>query len=161
MLDSECTVNQFMVGYGRMLVGDLPDERMTEQPLPGVNHPAWILGHLAVTAESGAKMLGGEATLPEDWAAKFGPGSKTSASRSDYPSKEALLSAFEGAFERLRTAAKSATTERLSAPSPHPRTKAMLPTVGDLASFLLAGHFGIHLGQISMWRRMTGMPPLF
>jgi hypothetical protein len=34
-----------------MLVGEIADERLAEQPLAGVNHPAWILGHLAWTAD--------------------------------------------------------------------------------------------------------------
>ena len=46
MLDSELKINRFLVEYVRKLVGDVPDERMAEQPLPGVNHPAWILGYL-------------------------------------------------------------------------------------------------------------------
>src|SRR5688500_6942528 len=50
MLETEVTVNRFLVGYCKMLVGDLDDERLAEQPLPGVNHPAWILGHLTVVA---------------------------------------------------------------------------------------------------------------
>lgn len=36
MLDSEIKVNQFLLLYCRMLVADIPDERMAEQPLPGV-----------------------------------------------------------------------------------------------------------------------------
>ena len=51
MLESALRVNQFLVSYCRMLVGDIADERFTEQPLPGVNHPAWILGHLAFSAD--------------------------------------------------------------------------------------------------------------
>ena len=161
MLETECLVNKFMFGYCSMLVSDVPDERMSEQPLPGVNHPAWILGHLAVTAERGSKLLGGDAQLPEEWWAKFGPGSKTSASRADYPGKDELIAAADASFERFRAAAAAATAEQVGAPSQHPRSKDKLPKVGDLAAFLLTGHFGIHIGQLSMWRRMIGMPPLF
>jgi hypothetical protein len=32
--------------YCRMLMADIADERMAEEPLPGVNHPAWKLGPL-------------------------------------------------------------------------------------------------------------------
>jgi len=39
--------------------------------------------------------------------------------------------------------------------------KEMLPTVRDGVSFLLTGHLGVHLGQLSAWRRMVGLPPLF
>jgi hypothetical protein len=42
MLQEAINVNQFLVGYGQKLLSEIPDERMTEQPLPGVNHPARI-----------------------------------------------------------------------------------------------------------------------
>jgi hypothetical protein len=51
MLDSELKVNQFLMHYCRRLVADVADERMAEQPLLGVNHPASILGHLAFSAD--------------------------------------------------------------------------------------------------------------
>ena len=161
MLENEITINRFLEGYCRMLVEDVADERLAEQPLPNVNHPAWTLAHLAVTAERGSKLLGGEAKLPEDWWTKFGPGSKTTSVRADYPSKQELLEAMHSGFERFRTAAANATAEQLAAPSQHPRTKDKLPLVSDLAAFLLTGHFGVHIGQLTMWRRMIGLPHMF
>jgi hypothetical protein len=161
MLETEITINRFLVGYCRLLVEDVSDDRFAEQPLVGINHPAWTLGHLAVTAEKGAALFGGESELPEDWGAKFGPGSTPTSARSDYPSKADLIEAVDEAFERFRSAASAATPEQLSAPSTHPRTKRALPQVKDLAAFLMTGHFGIHLGQLTMWRRLIGLPHMF
>jgi hypothetical protein len=31
----------------------------------------------------------------------------------------------------------------------------------ELAAFILTGHIGVHLGQLSSWRRMIGLPPTF
>ena len=80
MLDSELNVNRFLVSYCRMLVGDIADERLAEQPLPGVNHPAWILGHLAFSADRACSLLDAPKELPATWTPLFGPGSKPSAS---------------------------------------------------------------------------------
>ena len=161
MLDSELKVNQFLVPYCRMLVGDIADGRLAEQPLPGVNHPAWVLGHLAFSADRASSLLGAAKELPADWAALFGPGSKPSASRCDYPSKDELLRAVEQGFERLRQQLAATTPEQLAQPSTNPYTKDALPTIQDGVAFVLTGHLGVHLGQLSMWRRMTGLPPLF
>jgi hypothetical protein len=161
MLESAIKVNSFLTGYCRRLMADIPDERMTEQPLPGVNHPAWILGHLAVTADFAAASLGAEKTLPREWGPLFGPGSKLSATRSTYPSKDELLGTLEQRFEVAREKAAVATLEQLSKPSTNARTKDALPTIQDGITFLLTGHFGGHLGQLSAWRRMIGMPPMF
>jgi len=85
MLESETKVNQFLLRYCRMLVGDVADERLAEQPLPGVNHPARVLGHLAFSADRARWLLGAEKELPAEWPARFGPGSKPTATRGDYP----------------------------------------------------------------------------
>ena len=39
--------------------------------------------------------------------------------------------------------------------------KDALPTLKDVVAFLLTAHLGVHLGQLSSWRRMIGLPPLF
>lgn len=161
MLEHEIRISQFLTQYGRMLVSDIPDERLTEQPLAGVNHPAWILGHLALTGDSAARLLGSEKVLPESWQALFGAGSQPSAARSDYPARDELVRAFEERYERCRQLAAEATAEALSRPKPSPRLRGGLPSVGDAVAFLLTGHFGLHLGQLSMWRRTCGFAPLF
>jgi hypothetical protein len=161
MLDSDIKVNSFLTQYCRTLMADIPDERMAEQPVPGVNHPAWILGHLALTADFAAGMLGADKVFPAQWGPLFRPGSKPEGTRSSYPSKAELLTALEQGFERLRQKAAAATPEQLSQPTTNPRIKDALPTAKEFAAFLLTGHMGGHLGQLSSWRRMIGMPPLF
>jgi hypothetical protein len=81
--------------------------------------------------------------------------------RADYPSKAELLTKFDEAHDLLQRAVVAATPEQLAKPSPHPRTKDKLPTIQDLVGFLLTGHFGVHLGQLTTWRRMIGLPALF
>jgi len=51
--------------------------------------------------------------------------------------------------------------EKMASPNPNPRLKDGLPTVRDAVSFLLTGHLALHLGQLSAWRRMTGLAPMF
>jgi hypothetical protein len=154
-------INQFLVRYSRTLVADIGDERMAEQPQAGINHPAWVLGHLGLTAGRGLALLGVPETLPKGWTTLFGRGSKPTNSRAGYPSKDELLQAIERGYQQLREMAVGASPEKLSQPNPNPMLKEALPTVGGLITFLLTGHVGLHLGQLSMWRRLIGLPPLF
>ena len=80
-----------------------------------------------------------------------------------YPSKDELLQAVEQGFEKARQLAQVATAEQLAAPSTsaNPIMKAALPTLKEGAAFLLTGHLGVHLGQLSTWRRMIGLPHMF
>ena len=161
MLQEAIHVNRFLVGFGQRLLSEIPDERMTEQPLPGVNHPAWILGHLALTADGVGEMFGGKITLPAEWRTLFGQGTQPSSVRSGYPSKSELLRAFEECHHRLREQVAAAGPELLAQPTTNPRAREAFPTLKELAAFILTGHVGVHLGQLSSWRRMIGLPPTF
>jgi hypothetical protein len=161
MFEQDIHVNQFMLGYAEELMKEIPDERLAEQPLPGVNHPAWIIGHLALTGDFAVKLLGGEQTLPKSWILQFGPKSTPSTERDIYPTKEELLNQLMERFELARQLAVSPDPEAMSRPNPRPHMVKRLPTVADLVSFLLTGHLALHLGQLSVWRRMIGKSPLF
>jgi hypothetical protein len=39
------------LGYAKRLVADIPEAQMAVQPAAGMNHAAWVLGHLACTAD--------------------------------------------------------------------------------------------------------------
>lgn len=161
MLKNETTQNKFLIGYARMLIQDIGDERMAEQPIAGVNHPAWILGHIAFSADRGLEILGDPRQLPQEWQPLFGVDSTLSSKRADYPSKDELIEAVEDTFELFRERASAATEDQLAQPSTNPFTKDALPTLQDSVGFLLTGHLAVHLGQLSTWRRMQGMPRLF
>jgi hypothetical protein len=161
MYDNELKVNSFLMTYCRRLLEEIPEERMTEQPVTGINHPAWILGHLSLAADTAAALLGAEKTLPADWGKRYGTGSKPSASRAEYPSKAELLATCEKAYERVRRLASTANAEQLAQPTTIPQMKEMLPTTRERMAFMLTGHVGAHLGQLSAWRRMIGLPAMF
>lgn len=161
MLETELRINQFLMQYAQSLVADLDDERLAEQPTPGVNHPAWILGHLAFSGHRARMILGAKMELPQGWMSLFGPESKLTSTRGDYPTKVDLLAILEQSFTQLRDQIANSPPELFSQPSANPYTRDALPTLYDSVAFLLTGHFGLHLGQLSAWRRMIGRPPLF
>jgi uncharacterized damage-inducible protein DinB len=161
MLDEAIQVNTFLTQHCRRIVADIPDERMAEQPLPGVNHPAWILGHLTWTADAVMEMFGGEKLLPADQVPLFQRESKPVSTRNTYPSKDELLRAFEQSYQRLREKAATADATMLSRPTTNPIAKDTLPTLKEMLAMLLTAHVGIHLGQLSAWSRMTGKPYAF
>src|SRR6516225_1629553 len=144
MLDTAIQVNLFLMQYCRMLLAEITDERMTEQPMAGTNHPAWILGHLAWAADGTLEKLGGQKALPAEWPDLFKAGSKPSPSRSLYPSKNDLLRVLEQTYQQLRQLAAGATLEQLSRPTTNPRAKEALPTLKEMLAFLLTGHVGVH-----------------
>ncbi len=156
MFDRERRLYADQYGYTRHLVADIPDEEFADQPVPGINHAAWTLGHLVVSADYGLTVLGLPAVAPEGWSGLFSPGTVPDPNRSNYPTKSELLSAYETGHAALAAAAATLDDARAAAPNPVPSLKARFPTVGDLVGYLLTTHEATHTGQLSAWRRTMG-----
>ena len=145
-------------GLLEAMVADIPDDRMCHQPANVPNHPAWQVGYLAFVRANMAKLLGGAGEMPEAWAALFKTGSTPLAERSAYPSKDELLSAFRRLHREAVAALARADAATLAGPHPIVALRGPFPTLGHLVIGLLTMHDGLHLGQISNWRRANGLP---
>ncbi len=146
------------LNYTKMLVADLSPQQMTEQPRPGMNHAAWILGHLAASGTFAAGLLGVEMPLREGWEEKFGMKSAPVDDPAAYPSKEELLEAFEQVHATVSEAVQAADPQRLAQPTPQEQFRSIVPTIGDAVVFMMMTHEVTHIGQLSAWRRALGLP---
>jgi hypothetical protein len=147
--------------YAQGLAKDIPDAKFCEQPGGVLNHPAFVLGHLAMSCDYAGGFLGLSPACPTAWKEVYAMSAKPLADRSKYPRKEELLKALEEGHARIAKAFESVADADLSKPSAPELAKWGFPTNGDMLIFLLTAHEGTHLGQLSMWRRAAGMPPLF
>lgn len=145
------------VEYARKLTADLTEDQMCVQPAPGVNHAAWVLGHLAYVFDSMAKVWGEQPVMPREWSELFNLASKPVSERERYPSKAALWDAYEKSCQRIIDIVQGAPAEAFEREFPNPKLRPMLPTVGVAMVHILTSHHALHLGQLSAWRRMQGM----
>jgi hypothetical protein len=150
----------FDLDYLKMLLADIPDDQMCEQP-PGLdNHPAWSVGHLCVGAQFANSLLGKETSLPEGWARLFGRGSKPVSDASKYPRKVELLAEFERCHREVSETVATIDEAKLAKETPNPDFRQVAPTLSDVVVFVLINHTATHLGQIAMWRRAKGLDPV-
>jgi len=163
MMDLVLPAFHLNLWYSQKLVADVAEEQMCAQPVAGrvMNHPAFLLGHLAWAAgDVAAGFVGLPPGCPEGWKELFGMGATPLADRSRYPSKAVLLQTLEDAHARLADAVPKAAPEVLAAPAPE-RARARFPTVGAMLLGLMTSHEASHNGQLSAWRRAMGLPPVF
>lgn len=146
------------LGYAKRLVTEIPDTQMAFQPARGMNHAAWVLGHLACTADMLGGMLGVKPTCPPEWVPLFDWNSTPSSDMSVYPSKATLLKALEDAHAAIAAALPGVPASRWADETPVEAVRGFLPTLGDCFVFVMAAHENMHLGQLSAWRRAQGMP---
>jgi hypothetical protein len=48
----------------------------------------------------------------------------------------------------------------LAQPLPDERYRHIFPTIGHALLHILTAHAAVHVGQVSVWRRAFGLPPL-
>jgi hypothetical protein len=144
--------------YGKKLMADIPDDKICVQPAPGMNHAAWVIGHLSFVADSMIRVWDQKPRMSQEWIELFNLASKPTAERAGYPSKAELMAAYEKSYTRLMEAVKSAPSEAFDREFPNPKLRPMLPTVGVAMVHILTSHHGLHLGQLSAWRRAQGLP---
>ena len=157
MLDHVTYLYGFNLRFAEMLVKDLSPEQMAAQPGGVINHPAWSLGHLVVSADGLGQLLGLESSLPNGWSETFKTGGEPSGDATDYPSKEEILGALEEQHARNTEAVKTLDASRFAEPHPDEGRRKYFPTLGDQVVFMMTSHEMDHLGQIAAWRRAMGL----
>jgi hypothetical protein len=147
--------------YGPKLVSDLSDEQMVAQPAPAgqapSNHPAWVLSHLNAYLSVIEAIVAGQ-TFDDPKEHPFGMMSKPAADASLYPSKAELVATFTTGHERIAQALSEAPADLLQQTITLPRWKEVMPKAGIALPYLMLNHENLHLGQLSTWRRVQGMP---
>ena len=151
--------------YGEKLAADLHDNLFAEQPLPGMNPPVWILGHVAVVGNFALSLLAGlglnapPVELP-GWRENFGIGSEPLVYADGFvpPSGEELRAAVRLTHDQFHALTAEVTPEMLTKRPASDRLTDRFPTYGDRLTHLLTTHDAVHWGQLSAWRRAAGLP---
>lgn len=145
------------------LCKDLPEDKFAYQPAEGVNHPAFLLGHMSIYAEEMLCHLGKSELMIDkgDLEAVCGYGKKCEPDASLYPSKDELVKRFIERHKVVIEVISGMSDEELSQPNPTEFLKDECPTLGSLVTFSILGHTTMHLGQLSTFRRLIGFGPVF
>jgi len=152
---------RILVEYARLLTNDIPADRFHEMPHPTMNHPAFCIGHLAIYPNRVLEMIGRSDLIVEKdgFEDHFAAGVDCVAQTGQYPDKDTICDYYFDRHEALLGALDGLDESVLAQPNPREgRFREMAPTIGAAVVFLLTAHAGIHLGQLSSWRRAVGMP---
>jgi hypothetical protein len=162
MFEQEVTLFRFMHGYLQNVVAEYSEADL-QAVLPGaVNSPGYVLGHLAISNDFALGLLNQPKVCSEGWGTAFGPGSDPTKMQIPYPSKQILLDTIRQGHERVIAAVPQADPVAMAQPQTFPFFRGTaIKTVGDCVALLMTTHFSLHVGQLSLMRRMAGYPPLF
>lgn len=157
------------LGYAERLLQGIPADRFARCARVGdtviqSNHPAFIYGHLSLYAPRILSELGADASafqLPEKYSALF---SKDAACVDDvdgtlYPPMEEVTGKMFAGHRAVIDALQTADDDLLTAANPNEAMRAKFATKGSMHNFYVGGHFMMHMGQLSAWRRAAGLGP--
>jgi hypothetical protein len=135
----------------------IPEAAMTQQPVGLVNHPAWMLSHIAHAAAFIASLLDEPcADVGPDDLPRYGPGSVPVADPSHYAPKAELLERLTRRHQVVENLVQARFQDYFDKNPPAP-FDGFAPTIGRIVVYLLAAHESYHLGQLMDWKRATGM----
>jgi hypothetical protein len=141
-------------------VDDLNDADLLVRSVPGANHIAWQLGHLAVGTQH---MLGALGQPSPELPAGFAAAHSRETAGSDDPKRFATKSAYLALAERMKAASLAAidATPDNDLDQPGPESmREYAPTVASVL-MLLGSHWLMHVGQFVPIRRKLGKPAIF
>jgi len=152
----------------RLLAGVRPEDFGRLAAPGGVvvqsNHPAFVFGHLCLYPPRIVQQLGlpaGATACPPGYDALFKAGVQCEDDPDGrrYPPMADLTERFFSGYKEAIAAVEAASDAQLLEPNPaEGRLRELFPTLGQAFAFYLGGHTQSHLGQLSAWRRMMGLP---
>ncbi|WP_146458623.1 DinB family protein [Rubripirellula tenax] len=127
------------------------------------NHPAFICGHLSIYPANILQNLdvdAGQIAPTDEFSRLFSHEAKCVDGRNGdvYPAMDKITDAFFAAYKVATAAIESTDDEVFLRENPNERMRTMFPTIGAMHAFYVGGHFMMHMGQWSAWRRVMGMP---
>lgn len=131
---------------------DLGDAHRAQALVPGGKTAGWLLGHLVVTGDFARRLCGLAPLAPKDWRPLFAPGTTPSPDAASYPPMAALIATCRAVYQDLAARTADAPAETLAVPNPFEPARGAFPTAADFVRYIMTGHFGYHLGQLSGWR---------
>ena len=153
--------------YNQRLTQDIPAGDFAAMARVGdttidANHPAFILGHLAIYPARIVSELGGDASGIEPSERDdelFSPKASCvdDPDGSIYPGKDELIQRTVKNYEAAIEALESAPNDAFSVANSNEAMRGKFASVGAMHGFYVGGHFMMHMGQLSTWRRIMGL----
>lgn len=148
---------EYLVTYSAPSLSDLTDEHVALLPPTGGKTAGWILGHLCITGDFVRRKAGAAPFTPREWGPRFAPGTAAPVDASAYPPMRDLTDCFERVYRDLARVGPAFTPELLASANPFEPARHRFTTFGEFAAWIMTGHLGYHLGQLSGWRAAMGL----
>jgi len=147
--------------YGLRLTGDLTDAQAIQEPAGerdlAVNHPTWCLSHLNVYLPVIQAVIKGE-SFEDPKGHRYGMQSSPVHSLDEYEPLATVRNKWDQGHDLVCDLLANADDSVFEKSVQMERWAQVMPNAGICLPYLMLNHENIHLGQISTWRRVMGLP---
>lgn len=143
----------------RLLADFHTPQQWTKQVASQCNHALWFAGHMAHTDNFMISILDpSQAQKVVGFAERFGTGSVPTPKPEDYPPPDEVVSVMRERREKLLSLLSTMSDDDLAKPTP----KGTPEFIPDYAAIFgtVVWHEGLHSGQLTVLRRVLGLPPV-
>ena len=140
-----------------MICNDIDESKFADRIGTTINHPAFVLGHLAYYFGVCIQLLGGEVVFQEQEDSVYGHGADCQEDASIYLEKAAAIARYKTRLDEALAFVASCDAEVFDRSTDGTPFEGRMDTLGLVAAFMLLGHPAFHIGQLSAWRRIAGM----
>lgn len=158
-MESSIAQCRYLLSVADQVLADLDDSHLALEPHVGLKTAGWLIGHLAVTGDFARRLCGRSPICPPGWRPLFNPGSHPPEHQNLYPPMMSLREAFRSVYIDLCDSALGTDDELLAKENPYAPARAAFPTAGEFVRYLVTGHLGYHLGQLTVWRAAAAQKP--
>ncbi|HKS07256.1 MAG TPA: DinB family protein [Gemmatimonadaceae bacterium] len=148
---------RYLIAFANRAFAGLDDSHRALEPRPAAKTAGWLIGHMCSTGDYARYLCGARPICPREWRALFSPGTMPSTDSTTYPSMKELCDTFHAVYNDLCTTAVNADPAKLAAANPYEPARPGFATAGDFAIYMMTGHLGYHLGQLTEWRAAAGL----
>jgi len=155
-------MHAYSIGLLTRLVEPMSEPELRTPIGEGQHTALWVLGHLTIALDFALRRLGETVDISDERMRACGPDSKPDAVPPAAWTKASLLAEIRERHDRVAAAIPKADPARLAQPHGLPWYDGTpIRTNADIVDYLLTAHASYHIGQVSVYRRARGYPPLF
>ena len=168
LIDLILPSSRIVRGNAQALLSGMTPQNFARKPKFGeivleMNHPAFNYGHLSLYPALVLEMLHlpfSDVKTPDSYGELFriGMPCHDDPDGSRYPAMDEIVSYFNRGYDTLLERIPAVSDTALKEVTPGERV-ARFPIKGNFLVHLMTSHLGLHIGQISSWRRAMGLPP--
>ena len=151
-------LSNFSIHYFKKLVQNIPEDKIYEKQVEGINSAGWIMGHLCAEATDLFTIFPPPIKMDYTWLMKFHNTAPKLQITKELPSKTEMLKVFDEFYDYLQKLYLNLTDEEMNKPCPGNILPKHFKSMSGSFHHHLTTHIFVHCGNLVVWKKLMNLP---